>query len=162
MNTIPTLAVLFSAAGHSAGAADIRFTCDSTTSGGLPAYRIETSTATYVLEKTGAGLSSMLDEYATVAVTQPVSEDTNEDVDAPTTCQQLLDPVGKLHIPIGIPNSLDSLKTFVEAEGNFSPGIGSYGIYFWVFNPALGSLTSPTMEDVPCTHGLAEGRLMIP
>jgi hypothetical protein len=43
-----------------------------------------------------------------------------------------LDPAGKRHIPIGVPNSLDSLKTFVEAEGCFSPGIGSYGIYSWV------------------------------
>lgn len=32
-----------------------------------------------------------------------------------------LDPHGKVHIPIGIANSLDTLKTFVEAEGNFSP-----------------------------------------
>ena len=28
-----------------------------------------------------------------------------------------LDPRGKVHIPIGIANSLDTLKTFVEAEG---------------------------------------------
>lgn len=34
-----------------------------------------------------------------------------------------LDPLGKVHIPIGIANSLDTLKTFVEAEGNFSPGV---------------------------------------
>nr|MBC8254132.1 glycoside hydrolase family 127 protein [Ardenticatenia bacterium] len=73
-----------------------------------------------------------------------------------------LDPVGKVHIPIGIPNSLDSLKTFVEAEGNFSPGIGSYGIYFWVFDPARDRLTAPTSEEVQCTHGLVEDRLLIP
>lgn len=72
-----------------------------------------------------------------------------------------LDPLGRQHIPIGIPNSLDSLKTFVEAEGNFSPGIGSYGIYFWVYDSELG-LLAPTFEQVPCTHGLAEGRLLIP
>jgi len=46
-----------------------------------------------------------------------------------------LDPRGKIHIPIGIPNTLDTLKTFVEAEGNFSPGFATYGIYFWVFDP---------------------------
>lgn len=73
-----------------------------------------------------------------------------------------LDPLGKKHIPIGIPNSLDSLKTFVEAEGNFSPGIGTYGIYFWVFDPEKARLFAPTFEDVPCSHGLAEERLLIP
>jgi hypothetical protein len=36
-----------------------------------------------------------------------------------------LDPRGKIHIPIGIANTLDTLKTFVEAEGCFSPGVGS-------------------------------------
>lgn len=42
-------------------AADIDFDADSTTAGDLPAYRIVTPTATYVLEKTGAGLSSIID-----------------------------------------------------------------------------------------------------
>jgi hypothetical protein len=36
-----------------------------------------------------------------------------------------LDPCGKIHVPIGIPDTLDVLKTFVETEGNFSPGFGS-------------------------------------
>ncbi|MFC1636547.1 hypothetical protein ACFL5Z_17080 [Planctomycetota bacterium] len=76
--------------------------------------------------------------------------------------QTQLNPVGKFHIPIGIPNSLDSLKTFVEAEGIFSPGIGSYGIYFWVFDPVLNRLIAPTFKHVPCTHGLMEDRLLIP
>lgn len=73
-----------------------------------------------------------------------------------------LDPLGNVHIPVGIPNSLDSLKTFVEAEGSFSPGIGSYGIYFWVFDPVRNTLTAPTSEQVRCTRGLAEDRLLIP
>jgi len=73
-----------------------------------------------------------------------------------------LDPRGEVHIPIGIANSLDTLKTFVEAEGNFSPGVGSYGIYFWVFDKATGKLFAPTMDDVECEHGLAEGRYLIP
>jgi hypothetical protein len=42
---------------------------------------------------------------------------------------QSLDPRGEMHIPIGIVNSLDSLKTFVKPERCFSPGVGSYGIY---------------------------------
>lgn len=47
-----------------------------------------------------------------------------------------LDPRGKTHIPIGVPNTLDTLKTFVEAEGNFSPGVGSYRVYFWLYDHA--------------------------
>jgi len=73
-----------------------------------------------------------------------------------------LDPLGKVHIPIGIANSLDTLKTFVEAEGNFSPGVGSYGVYFWIFDKAAGRLFTPTMDGVNCEHGLAEGRYPIP
>lgn len=69
---------------------------------------------------------------------------------------------GRIHIPIGIANSLDTLKTFVESEGDFSPGFGSYGIYFWVFDKAGGRLFAPTMEGVRCEHGLAEGGLLIP
>ena len=73
-----------------------------------------------------------------------------------------LDPRGKVHIPIGIANSLDTLKTFVEAEGNFSPGVGSYGVYFWIFDKTAGRLIAPTMDVVKCEHGLAEGRYLIP
>jgi len=73
-----------------------------------------------------------------------------------------LDPRGALHIPIGIANTLDSLKTFVEAEGSFSPGVGSYGVYFWLHGQAAGRLFAPTMKDVPCEHGLAEGGYLIP
>jgi len=73
-----------------------------------------------------------------------------------------LDPLGKVHIPIGIANSLDTLKTFVEAEGNFSPGLGSYGIYFWIFDKTTGRLYAPTMDGVKCEHGLADGQYLIP
>ena len=73
-----------------------------------------------------------------------------------------LDPLGKVHIPIGIANSLDTLKTFVEAEGNFSPGVGSYGVYFWIFDKTAGRLVAPTMDGVNCEHGLANGRYLIP
>ena len=73
-----------------------------------------------------------------------------------------LDPKGKVHIPIGVANTLDTLKTFVEAEGNFSPGFGSYGIYFWVRDEKAGRLFAPTMEDVKCEHGLMPGGLLIP
>jgi hypothetical protein len=65
-----------------------------------------------------------------------------------------LDPRGKIHIPIGIANTVDTLKTFVEAEGVFSPGCASYGIYFWIYDPATGKLTAPTMDGVESQHGL--------
>jgi hypothetical protein len=74
----------------------------------------------------------------------------------------VLNPRGEIHIPIGIANTLDSLKTFVEAEGNFSPGVGTYGVYFWLYDRSAGKLFAPTMKDVPCEHGLAEGAALIP
>ena len=67
-----------------------------------------------------------------------------------------LDPRGKVHIPIGIANSLDTLKTFVEAEGNFSPGVGSYGVYFWISGKTTGRLVALTIDGVNCEHGLAD------
>src|SRR5690242_1053606 len=73
-----------------------------------------------------------------------------------------LDPRGKLHMPIGIPNSLDTLKTFVEAEGNFSPGFGTYGIYFWLFDRDAKTLHAPTLDGTPCDHGLEPAGLPIP
>ena len=73
-----------------------------------------------------------------------------------------LDPKGRLHIPIGIPDTVDTLKTFVEPEGNFSPGVGSYGVYFWLYDRAGHTLTAPTMESVKVQHGLAAGGLLIP
>ena len=73
-----------------------------------------------------------------------------------------LNPRGEVHIPIGVANSLDTLKTFVEAEGNFSPGVGSYGVYFWIFDKDAGRLFAPTMEGVKCRHGLADERYLIP
>ncbi len=73
-----------------------------------------------------------------------------------------LDPIGAVHLPIGLPNSLDSLKTFVEAEGGFSPGVGSFGVSFWVYDWEDDELRSPTMDEVDCSHGLADGRALIP
>lgn len=72
-----------------------------------------------------------------------------------------LDPRATFHIPIGIPNTVDALKTFVEAEGCFSPGFATYGVYCWV-RDAAGRLHAPTQPDSPGTHGLAAGGLLIP
>lgn len=88
--------------------------------------------------------------------------DVGHDPDAAARTPAALDPVGDKHIPIGIPNRLDSLKTFVEAEGGFSPGVGSFGVSFWVYDATEGKLWSPTMKDVHHAHGLAGGRALIP
>ena len=73
-----------------------------------------------------------------------------------------LDPRGKIHIPIGIANTVDTLKTFVEAEGGFSPGCASYGIYFWIYDPATKKLSAATMDGVKCEHGLNGTGYLIP
>ncbi len=72
-----------------------------------------------------------------------------------------LDPKGEIHIFIGTIDAPDSLKTCVEAEGNFSPGVGTYGIYFWLYDRELGSLAAPTFESIPTRRGLTpEGHLI--
>ena len=73
-----------------------------------------------------------------------------------------LDPRGTIHVPIGVPNTVDTLKTFVEAEGCFSPGVGSYGIYFWLYDHQTKKLVAPTMDGVACEHGLAGRGYLIP
>jgi len=73
-----------------------------------------------------------------------------------------LDPKGKTHVPIGIANAVDSLKTFVEAEGNFSPGFATFGVFFWVYDPDAKKLIAPTMDGVVCDHGLPETGYLIP
>lgn len=72
------------------------------------------------------------------------------------------DPRGRIHIAIGAPDSNDRLKTFVEPEGCFSPGVGSYGIYFMATDPATGKLVAPTMPGVKVDYGLAPGGLPLP
>jgi len=73
-----------------------------------------------------------------------------------------LDPRGRVHIPIGVANTLDTLKTFVEAEGTFSPGFATYGVYFWVYDPGAKQLVAPTMDGVTCEHGLPPTGFLIP
>ncbi|MBN1123540.1 MAG: hypothetical protein JXA82_00935 [Sedimentisphaerales bacterium] len=73
-----------------------------------------------------------------------------------------LDPVGKMHIPIGLANTLDTLKTFVEAEGCFSPGVGSYGIYCWIYDESQKKLYAPTMPEIVCERGLGEAGKLLP
>ncbi|MFC1714950.1 hypothetical protein ACFL6S_14880, partial [Candidatus Poribacteria bacterium] len=59
-------------------------------------------------------------------------------------------------------NSLDSLKTFVESEGIFSPGFGTYGIYTWLLVRDSDTLFAPTMDEITCEHGLAKGGHLVP
>jgi hypothetical protein len=73
-----------------------------------------------------------------------------------------LDPRGRIHVPIGVANTNDRLKTFVEPEGCFSPGVGSYGVYFWASDPATGKLVAPTQTGVKVEHGLPPGGALIP
>jgi len=73
-----------------------------------------------------------------------------------------LDPQGEIHIPIGVPDAVDSLKTFVEAEGSFSPGFATYGVYFWLYDRRSGKLIAPTMQDVASEHGLAGTGYLMP
>lgn len=69
---------------------------------------------------------------------------------SPAPAPDGLDPRGSVHVAIGIPGTVDTLKTFVEAEGGFSPGVGSYGISFWLYD---GKLTAPTMPHVEVAYG---------
>ncbi len=70
-----------------------------------------------------------------------------------------LEPLGRIHVPIGIPDALDTLKTFVEGEGNFSPGAGTYGVYWWL---DAGGLIAPTQARVHSIRGLRGSGLLIP
>jgi len=74
----------------------------------------------------------------------------------------ILDPKGAIHIPIGVPDSVDTLKTFVEREGNFSPGFGTYGIYFWAYDQQFLKFVAPTMPEVQVRHGLPDNGALIP
>ena len=68
-------------------------------------------------------------------------------------------PEGQGAHPIGIANSVDALKTFVEAEGCFSPGVGTYGVNFWIWDGH--QLIAPTQVGVTSERGLpSSGRLM--
>jgi len=41
-----------------------------------------------------------------------------------------------MHIPIGYINSFDALKTFVDSDGSFSPGLMSFGVHPALRDPA--------------------------
>jgi hypothetical protein len=73
-----------------------------------------------------------------------------------------LDPRGRIHMPVGLPDAVDSLKTFVEAEGSFSPGFGTHGVYFWLWNEQGRQLHAPTLPGADARHGLGHKGTLIP
>ncbi len=68
----------------------------------------------------------------------------------------------RIHIPIGIPNAVDQLKTFVEGDGSYSPGFGSFGVSFAVWDRKTGRLSRPTDAQADLSRGLPAGGVLIP
>ena len=60
----------------------------------------------------------------------------------------------QIHIPIGVPDASDTLKTFVEPDGSFSPGFGSFGVSF--------RLPDGAQKPAVSEHGLRGGGALIP
>jgi hypothetical protein len=70
----------------------------------------------------------------------------------------------QLHIPIGVPDAPDTLKTFVEPDGSFSPGFGSFGVSFRLPEEpnANAAMSAKTSSGAAASHGLRSGGLLIP
>ncbi len=58
-----------------------------------------------------------------------------------------IQPRSDQHTVIGIPHTRDHRKTFVEPGGNFSPGVGTFGVSIWVYDPDASKLWAP--EELP-------------
>jgi hypothetical protein len=56
-------------------------------------------------------------------------------------------PANTSHILLAEPGSPELDKTFVEPDGSFSPGVGSYGITTWLYNIQDNRLFAP--EEMP-------------
>lgn len=54
-------------------------------------------------------------------------------------------PRGDAHIVLGVPGSLDALKTFAEPGNSFSPGVRSFGVSLWVYDRISGRLHAPEL-----------------
>jgi hypothetical protein len=52
-------------------------------------------------------------------------------------------PRSDQHTVIGVPDSRDHRKTFVEPGGSFSPGVGSFGVSVWVYDQVENRLFAP-------------------
>ncbi len=62
---------------------------------------------------------------------------------------------GDVHMSIGIPNTVDQLKSFLDNAGGISPGVYSYGIAFGLFDGT--SFYTPSDDT---TRGLSNGMLL--
>jgi len=54
-------------------------------------------------------------------------------------------PRADSHVVLGVPGSLDVLKTFVEPGGSFSPGVGTFGVSVWVWLGKDQRLVAPEL-----------------
>ena len=73
-----------------------------------------------------------------------------------------LNPRGRIHIAIGLPDTVDTLKTFVEPEGCFSPGFATYGIHFWLYDVEGKRLIAATMDGVESHATLSPEGFLVP
>jgi hypothetical protein len=71
-------------------------------------------------------------------------------------------PANLTHTLIGTPGLAEDLKTFVEPGGSFSPGVGTYGITFWIYDRDQNQLyAAETYQSEDLSFGLAEGYLPV-
>ena len=59
-------------------------------------------------------------------------------------------PRGDQHTVLGIPQSSEHRKTFVEPGGSFSPGVATFGVSLWLYDRQAGYLYTP--EELPLTQ----------
>lgn len=52
-------------------------------------------------------------------------------------------PANKTHILLGTPGLFDWHKTFVEPDGSFSPGVGTFGITSWLYDRKTSKFYAP-------------------
>ena len=76
--------------------------------------------------------------------------------------QSSCDPQSRVHVPIGIPNTLDALKTFVDGDGSFSPGFATYGIYFWLYDTDARKLLTPSSQGALLSQSFRAPGVLIP
>ncbi len=71
-------------------------------------------------------------------------------------------PANLTHTLVGTPGLADELKTFVEPGGAFSPGVGTYGVTFWVYDRHDQRLyAAETYPLEALSFGLAAGYLPV-
>ena len=71
-------------------------------------------------------------------------------------------PRSDTHVFLGVPGSLEGLKTVVEPGNSFSPGPSSYGVSTWVFHRGDRALYAPERMDLAALRWeFAEGHLPV-